>query len=911
MTDPLRDQLAEALADRYQLEEELGRGASATVYLAEDFRHGRRVAVKVLHSALGQALGAERFQREIRTQARLHHPHILPVFDSGEAVVGLRSQVAGADPTTYDLRPTTFLYYVMPYVEAGSLKDRLERRGALTLPAAMKLAQEVASALSYAHALGVIHRDLKPANILLSVTGHALLTDFGIAYAVEQDGTARRLTETGLTLGTPAYMSPEQSAGDEPVDARSDIYSLATVLYESLAGRPPFDGANARAIMARRLTEEPPPLREVRPDLPVDVERVLLRALARQPDDRFESADAFLAALTAAAPVSPAVSTPLPPPPAGIPASSRRRRLRPSYTLAAVVVLAALASGMWLARHRTASAPAGPRVVAVLPFKNLGAPGDQYFADGLTEEITGRLAGLSGLRVISRTSADQYRASPQSVRTIGAELGADYVLEGSVRWAKGGSGPGRLRVTPQLIAVRDDSHLWAGTYEAELGEVFRLQAEIAAQVTAALDVALRAPEREALAAVGTKSAEAYDFYLRGMDYMDRTFQEDDFRNAVRLFEQAVAADSSFAQAYARLSRLHAQLYWHFYDRTEARLQLAKRAADRAKALSPDLPETHTALGYYYYWGRLDYDRALREFELARRQQPSNSELLAAVGYIERRRNRWQESLAHLVEALRYDPRSGRRNFDVANNYLSLHMFPEADHYFDRAILLSPDWSNPYVYKAWMWVSWRGDLAGARAILRRGMERVEAGRFSVTLAAGDRVSVSLVTADTSFNPWLNDLSLANFGGDSARYHVLKAEAGHLQGHTAAAHGHADSALALLEPRARSRPDDAKLLELLARSYSFAGRHAEAVRVAARAVQALPIERDAVSGPYIQSNLARVYMDAGQPERAITILERLLDVPGWITPVELRADPLWEPLRRHPRFRALLTPRGDPS
>src|SRR5262245_11139757 len=270
------DRLAAELADDYLIEEELGRGASATVFLAQDLRHGRRVALKVLHSALGQALGVERFLREIRTQARLHHPHILPVFDSGSA--------AGQ------------LYYVMPHVETGTLKDRLRRQGPQSVAAAVQVGQEVASALSYANALGVIHRDLKPDNIVFSPMGHAILADFGIAVAADS-GSAPRLTETGVAVGTPVYMSPEQSAGDEVLDGRSDQYSLAAVIYESLAGVPPFTGPNARAIFAQKLTETPPPIGRV--DVPEAVERALLRALERAREARYESIDAFAAALAA------------------------------------------------------------------------------------------------------------------------------------------------------------------------------------------------------------------------------------------------------------------------------------------------------------------------------------------------------------------------------------------------------------------------------------------------------------------------------------------------------------------------------------------------------------------------------------------------------------------------------------
>ncbi len=440
MTDEVMHRLSDALADRYLLEEEVGRGAAATVYLAQDLRHGRRVALKVLHSALGQALGVERFQREIRTQARLHHPHILPLFDSGSAVV--------------DDAEGGRLFYVMPYVESGSLRDRLSRHGPLTVPAAVKLASEVASALAYAHALGVIHRDLKPENILLSVSGHALLTDFGIAYAVEEgvgQASAQRLTETGVTLGTPAYMSPEQSAGDEAVDARTDIYALGTVVWEALAGQPPFVGPNARAIMSRRLTEAPPSLARLRPDVPEFVDRAVTRALARRPEDRFEGADAFAAALAPARPsyhaaplpeappdLDAAALVPSPPPGPADGASPGRGRRTLVIGLVGALLVAAGVAGL-LQYRQAASAAAGPRVVAVLPFKNLGAPGDQYFADGLTEEITSRLAGLSGLRVISRTSADQYRASTQSVRTIGGSWGRTTCWRGVC----GGRGTGR------------------------------------------------------------------------------------------------------------------------------------------------------------------------------------------------------------------------------------------------------------------------------------------------------------------------------------------------------------------------------------------------------------------------------------------------------------------------------------
>ena len=883
------EQLADALADRYLLDEELGRGSSATVYLAQDLRHGRRVALKVLHSALGQALGVERFQREIRTQARLHHPHILPVFDSGVA--------AG------------HLYYVMPHVETGTLQDRLERQGPLAIGAAVQVGREVASALSYAHALGVIHRDLKPENIVFSPMGHAILADFGIAVALDNTTANPRLTETGVAVGTPVYMSPEQSAGDEALDGRSDQYSLAAVIYESLTGVPPFTGPNARAIFAQKLTETPAPTRERRPDVPAALDRVVLRALERSRESRYETIDQFAAALVEAAaapePAAPGGSTAAGAPQTGAGRAPGRRRWRTAAVIAGVVLLAG--AGLLAARRLlapTTGTTAGPRVIAVLPFKNLGAPADQYFADGLTEEITSRLAGLSGLRVISRTSADQYRHSTQSVRTIGADLGADYVLEGSVRWAKDSSGPGRLRVTPQLIAVGDDSHLWAGRYEAELGEVFQLQSTIAEQVTTALDVALGAPERAALAAAGTRSSEAYDFYLRGNEYLSRGTERSDLLAAIDLYRRAVSLDSTFAAALARLSRSQAAMYWFYYDHSPERLAQAKQAADAALAATPELADAHVALGYYWYWGHLDYERALAEFQAARRLQPSNSEVLGAIGYVERRRGRWDEAVAHFREAIEVDPVSQQRAFDLGDTYLTLRKFPEAERQLDRTIQLAPDWAKPYGYKAMLYLMWKGDRARARAVIGQAMSRVSTGRLARALMTADAISASVISSDSLFFPAADAVRADGFEADTGAYYLFKAEVAHYRAESALERAYADSARRWLQPQLLTQPDDAKRLVHYGLASARAGRKAEALRAGRRAVALLPVTLDAASGPFIQTYLAQIYMLNGDLDNTVATLRPLLAFPSWITPAELTSDPLWAPLRSHPAFASLL-------
>src|SRR5438034_761747 len=416
----MADQLARlqaALADRYTIERELGRGGMATVYLAQDLKHHRKVAIKVLKPELAAALGPERFLQEIEIAAGLTHPHILPLYDSGEA--------------------TGLLYYVMPYVEGETLRNRLDRAGQLPLAEAVQITREVADALSYAHGHDVVHRDIKPENILLEA-GHAVVSDFGIARAITA-AAGGNLTETGIALGTPGYMSPEQGAARGHVDERSDIYSLGCVLYEMLAGEPPYTGPSAQIVISKRC-----------------------------------------------------------------PARSG------------------------------ASHPSPQRMLVVLRFENLGRPDDEYFADGMTEEVTARLAGLHGLRVIGRTSARQYKKTTKTIPQIGQDLGVDYVLEGSVRWDRPPRGPSRVRVTPQLIRVSDASHVWAHVYDAVLADVFAVQSNIARQVAETLDVTLLAPEGQALDAKPTTNLEAYDYYLRGKDYQARQLDDEDAHLAVRM-----------------------------------------------------------------------------------------------------------------------------------------------------------------------------------------------------------------------------------------------------------------------------------------------------------------------------------------------------------------------------------------
>ena len=435
----LRAQLQEGLGESYTLERELGRGGMATVFLAHDRKHDRPVALKVLHPELAATLGPERFQREIRLAARLQHPHILTVHDSGEA--------------------SGRLWFTMPYVEGESLRDRLRRERQLPVGDALRIAGEAARALGYAHMHGVVHRDVKPENILLTRDGSTLVADFGIARALGGDDG---LTQTGMAVGTPAYMSPEQAAGDRAIDGRTDQYSLASVLYEMLAGEAPWTGPTAQAIAAKRLTEPAPSVRAVRPNVPGPVDEAIRRALAPVAADRFPSLEQFAQALqiTPAAPTgTPTVAAPAAAEvrPRPMSAPPRRRRIpiaASSLTLGLLIGLGVLFG--WLRHRDEGSDASGAKRLAVLPFENLGGADDEYFADGVTDEVRGKLTALPGLQVTARSSSTQYKKSSKSPQEIGRELGVDWLLTGTVRWEKGAGG-NHVRVSPELIQVSTGS----------------------------------------------------------------------------------------------------------------------------------------------------------------------------------------------------------------------------------------------------------------------------------------------------------------------------------------------------------------------------------------------------------------------------------------------------------------------
>jgi len=623
--DPVRDAVAvvtAALGDRYAIDRELGRGGMATVYVAQDRRHAREVAIKVLRPDVAAAIGAERFLREIAIAARLTHPHVLPLIDSGQA--------AGS------------LYYVMPYVRGESLRQRLARERRLPLKDALRIARELGAGLDYAHREGFIHRDVKPENVLLA-DGHAVIADFGIARAICQSCDGQNVTEVGLTIGTPEYMSPEQAAGDRDLDGRSDLYSLACVIYETLAGEPPFAGASARAVMAQHLSEAPPPLRARRPDAPAAVEQALARALAKDPADRFATVAQFVTALEAT--------------------------------------------------DAPGAAPAlvgKTRSLAVLPFVNGSAdPENEYLCDGVTDELINALTKVEGLRIASRTSVFALKGKPQDIRAIGALLGVSAVLEGTVRKADD-----RLRITVQLAAADDGRTLWSERYDRRLDDVFAVHDEIARTIVSTLRTTFLADIADPTPRRYTDNVQAYSLYLKGRFCWNKRSQEG-VREAIAYFEQAIDHDPGYALAYSGLSDSYGlQVDYRGVPVTEG-YKLARRYALKALELDDTLPEAHTSLAWVQFAYDWDWAAAERSYRRALELNPAYATGHHWYSFVLLVTGQADQALVEAHTALELDPSSLSIRRGLGWLYYYTRRYEAAVYHLRRAIAMNPTSEDTY------------------------------------------------------------------------------------------------------------------------------------------------------------------------------------------------------------------------
>jgi len=869
----------------YEIVAPLGTGGMGEVYRARDGRLERDVAVKILPAAVaGDPERLARFEREARALARLSHPAVLSIFDFGKE-----------GETTYA---------VTELLEGENLRELLEREH-LSWRRAAEIAAIVAEGLASAHGAGITHRDLKPENIFVTADGRVKILDFGLA-AVDPSrsvGEATLSYETpgttpGSVLGTAGYMAPEQVRG-RPADVRSDIFSLGCVLYEMLTGRRAFKRDTPAETMTAILKEPVPEMDLSGTGISSELDRIVGRCLKKNSEERFQSASDLAFSLREL-----------------IPSGGRAVRRPPSarfflwmggaVLLTALIVAAAvvfLGRRGGVADESGAGGPAESARIAVLPFENLGAEDEAYFAAGVTDEITGRLASLRGLAVVSRACAAQYAGTSKSIRDIGDELEVGYLLAGTVRWARGTGTPDRVRITPELVRVADETSLWSEIYEFTMDDIFGVQSEIARSVVSALGLTLLEHAPGSLEERPTGNMEAYQAFLRGKFLAGQPhFTLATWLSAIDDFERAVALDPGFALAWAELTRAHARLIYYRHDLSPHRFDQARDALSHARELASDRAEVRLAAGYYHLWVERDSDGALAEFKDASRRMPNRVEVQGALGELYRLRGDWQRSIDAYRIASSLSPRDGSAMVDVAETLWFMHRYPEALKAADRAITLSPDQAWPYLTKAFNLWSWKGrdGLADARAALKfvsKDHEWAEWSWFWQEAFEGhDAEAVSRMEADS--DGWF-DLKV-----QAAPKILFAATLDLARGETARAKAEFETAFRLLEDKVRAVPDDGRYHSSFGVALAGLGRSEEALLHGRRGVELLPVSKDAVYGLPAVIDLAHIHTILGDVGKAVDQLEILLSRPCWFSPSMIRMDYRWRSLRGDPRFESLL-------
>jgi len=685
----------------YKILEKIGEGGMGVVYRAQDTKLDRIVALKFLpkHLLCDEEAKA-RFVHEAKAASALDHPNIGTIYEIDEA--------------------EGECFISMVYIKGQSLKD-LIRDKKLSLEEILRIAIQISEGLHNAHKKGITHRDIKSDNIMLTPEGIVKIMDFGLA---KLKG-APKLTRAGTTTGTMQYMSPEQAQGME-VDQRSDIFSFGVVLYEMITGQLPFKGEHEAAIIYSILNETPEPLARYKSNVPEGLQRIVNKALKKDLGTRYQSAADMTADLKG---LQKETIT-------GVSIPSKKKTISQSIIFIGVVILIVITAYAILSRFLGPSGPepisAERKSIAVLPFKNMVPdPENEWFSDGITEDIITHLSKIGDLKVISRTSVMLYKNSKKNLREIGEELGVAAILEGSVCRADS-----RVRIVSQLIDARTDQHIWAEAYDRDLKDIFAIQSDVAQQIAQALKATLSPEEIERIKQKPTGNLEAYDYYLKGREYAERSYEKRDLEIAIKLFEKAVRADPSFAEAFAWISITHSRMYWYGYDRSPERLTRAKEAIDKALNLKPDEPLVREANGYYYYWGFRDYARALDEFSFCLQKEPGNEWNISSIAWIQRRLGKFEEALKNLKTAFQLNPREHNLAKELGYTCEALRLYTEAEGYFDRAISLAPDRAASYISKAWIQIYKTGSTESARQVLDDASKYVNSQDISWDLAHFD-------------------------------------------------------------------------------------------------------------------------------------------------------------------------------
>jgi TolB-like protein/lipopolysaccharide biosynthesis regulator YciM len=863
----------------YELLEEIGRGGQGIVYRARQKSLNRTVALKVI--GLGQwatEAHLKRFRREAEAAANLDHPCIVPIYDVGERQGSC--------------------YFSMKFIESGQL-DEVAKRTPISFRNAAELIAKLARTIHYAHEHGILHRDIKPGNILLDPKGEPHLTDFGLARLLETKST---VTHTMDVLGTPSYMAPEQASGrNEQLTSATDVYGLGAVFYQLLTGRPPFAGGTTFETVQLVLDSEPRQPRLWNPKIDRDLATICLKCLEKDPQRRYASAFALAEDLERWLKHEPIRARRV-----GVFTRGKKwvwRNPTIAVLIASLIALAVPVGVMvWkseLVRH---AMPAG---IAVLPFENLSQDKENAFlADGVQDDVLTKLAKIADLKVISRTSVMQYRGE-RNTRQIGNALRVSHVLEGSVR--KTGT---RFHMNAQLIDTRSNAHVWAEQYDGDLNEVFAIQSEIAQKVAEHLQANLSVLEKKAINQKPTGDVLAYESYIRAKDavesYVDRDDQRRSLIEAIDLLNDATGRDPGFALAYCYCARAHALIYFLGFDSTPARAALAEQAVNAALRLSPDLSEAHLAKADCYFRCYRDYERASAELARARAGLPNSASFFMVAGYIDRRRGRWDAATGEFEKAADLDPRNLNAVNHLGDHYRQLRRFDQARRFWlKQAGQFVPHARLFEAFAAWMDFSASGQTTKFRAALQALPLEINPAAAITSV----RVLIELTDHDYSeARRILTASPLSEFQDIDYTFYYprawYEAQIARAEGNELKAREAWTAARQALEVKPQAHHDDPRTLAVLAQIDAALGRKEQAINEGRRAVDLMPISKDAYDGPLVLQGLAQVYVWTGEKERAMEVLEKLVRFPGYVAYGYLLRDPIWDPLRGDPRFEKIL-------
>ena len=851
----------------YKILEKLGEGGMGVVYLAEDTKLKRQVAIKFLpHHVAANKEERKRFEIEAQAAAALNHPNITTIHAIEES---------GED---------TFI--VMEFIDGIELKDKI-KDGPIPTEEALNIAIQIAEGLRAAHKKGIVHRDIKSQNIMITNDGKVKVMDFGLA---KMRGDSQ-LTKIGTTVGTVTYMSPEQAKGEE-IDLQTDIWSFGVVLYEMFTGKQPFKGDYEQAVIYSILNEEP----EHSDNISEDLKYIIVKALAKGKKERYQTVSEMQNDLEelkndtfskANVKISKTHSIP--------------KKKKWIVTTALIALIVILAASYFLFVQKTKETFNQERkMIAVLPFQNLGPSDKEYFSDGLTEEITSKLSGLSGLGVIAQSSTMQYKKTSKSIKQIGEELGVYYILQGTVRWEKN-AGNEHVRVTPQLINVNEGTQIWSQPSEKVLSSSFKLQSEIAESVANALNIKLALSEKQTLTADITNNADAYDYYLRGIAAHNRSYNESDFRIAEEMLLKAVDLDPNFSRAYAELSKVHADIYWEYYDHSENRVLKAKLSAEKSLELEPNLIDGHIAMGWYYYHCKLDYTNALAEFFQALKYQSRNADVYDGIGSVYRRQGKMKQALDYFEKGFESSPRDNIILGNAVSTLILLRSYDQAFTYLQKTLTLTPRWRELYTMEAWTYILKSGDVKKAY----------------ITLKKADEQNIQVETGFDIFMPIITEIGASNYQKalelvrnmkdnlcDYQFFYIPKtlflAQIYRLMKNKKSEFAYYDSARVTLEKRINDYPNDARLHSSLGIAYAGLGEKDKAIKQGKLGVELLPVSKEAWNGYYREMELAQIYTMTGEYDLAIDKLDYLLSIPGELSVPYIKINPVWKPLFNHPRF-----------